>query len=91
MREIEETSRFKKSFKKIINHKSFKLDVFELVIFSLVNDIPLEIKYKDHALKGSFLGVRECHISPDMLLLYQKDKDKLSLYLIDIGSHSNLF
>lgn len=91
MRQIIQTSRFKKSFKKIVKHKSFKSEVFELVIILLANDVPLQGKYKDHGLKGEFAGFRECHLSPDILLIYNKSGDDLFLELIDIGSHSNLF
>lgn len=48
-------------------------------------------KYKDHALKGQYLGFRECHVKPDLLLVYRKNNDILELYLLDIGSHSDLF
>ncbi|WP_304418120.1 type II toxin-antitoxin system YafQ family toxin, partial [uncultured Helicobacter sp.] len=46
---------------------------------------------KDHALKGEYIGFRECHIKPDLLLIYQKDKHILILTCIDVGSHSKLF
>ena len=53
----------------------------------------LEDKYKDHGLTGKYEGTRECHISPDWLLIYSKE-DELSvkvLTLIRTGSHSDLF
>ncbi|MBX2670484.1 type II toxin-antitoxin system YafQ family toxin, partial [Campylobacter jejuni] len=43
------------------------------------------------ALKGNYIGFRECHIQQDLLLVYQKQDDKLILYLLRIGSHSELF
>ncbi|ECC1461956.1 type II toxin-antitoxin system YafQ family toxin, partial [Campylobacter coli] len=51
----------------------------------------LERKYKDHKLKGEFKELRECHVKPDLLLIYQKQDDKLILTCINIGSHSELF
>ncbi len=50
-----------------------------------------EAKYKDHALKGDYKGHRECHISPDWLLIYKIYEDVLILTLVETGSHSDLF
>ena len=47
--------------------------------------------YSDHALKGEWIGFRECHIRGDLLLVYQIVEDRLVLVLADIGSHSYLF
>ena len=47
-------------------------------------------KYRDHALKGQFIGFRECHIQPDWLLIYMVENDILTLTLVDTGSHSDL-
>ena len=47
--------------------------------------------YKDHALKGNFIGYRECHIRPDWLLMYKIDKQILTLALTRTGTHSDLF
>jgi len=51
----------------------------------------LDSKYRDHELKGVYVGIRECHIQNDILLLYCKEKDVLVLVLVDIGTHSHLF
>ena len=51
----------------------------------------MDRKHRDHALKGDFKGYRECHIKPDVLLIYKIEKDVLILVLADIGSHTNLF
>ena len=51
----------------------------------------LESKHKNHELKGKLQGIRECHIKPDLLLLYQIDEENKTLFLINIGSHSELF
>lgn len=62
----------------------------EDVVDKLQYDIPLEAKYKDHALKGDLDGFRECHIQPDWLLIYLKENDILTLTLVATGSHSDL-
>lgn len=85
--EVKFTKSFKKSFKKY-QHKS---DDILLCIEKLANDEKLERKYKDHALKGEYNGCRECHILPDLLLIYKKDNDILVLVCLELGSHSELF
>ena len=61
------------------------------VVKMLSEEQPLLPKHKDHELKGRFLGYRECHIRPDWLLIYKKDKQILTLVLIRTGTHSDLF
>ncbi len=51
----------------------------------------LDAKYRDHALSGNFNGVRECHISPDWLLLYDINGTELALLLLRTGTHSDIF
>jgi mRNA interferase YafQ len=46
--------------------------------------------YKDHPLKGSYKGYRECHIEPDWLLIYKIDKGLLVLALTRTGTHADL-
>ncbi len=51
----------------------------------------MDDKYHDHALSGNYVGHRECHIAPDWLLVYYKEKDILVLTLVRTGTHSDLF
>lgn len=51
----------------------------------------LSAKYKNHPLKGKYKGFYDCHILPDLVLIYKIEKDKLILILFDINTHSNLF
>lgn len=51
----------------------------------------LEPKYRDHPLKGELEGFRDCHVKPDLVLIYTKDKDALVLTAFRINSHSELF
>ncbi|EAI3906318.1 type II toxin-antitoxin system YafQ family toxin [Campylobacter peloridis] len=85
---IELANRFKKHFKKLNQQEQV---IFQDIVTKIANDEVLEPKYKDHALKGEYIGFRECHLKPDLLLIYQKQEDKLILYCLDIGSHSELF
>ena len=90
MRTIRSSTDFKKDFRKL-KKQNIKLlnQRFEFVISQLIHDIPLDAKFKDHALIGNWKGFRECHIFPDVLLIYKKCKNEV--LLAKIGSHSNLF
>ncbi|EMH19515.1 type II toxin-antitoxin system YafQ family toxin, partial [Helicobacter pylori] len=66
-----------------------ELEVFDLVVENLRNQIPLDEKFKDHALSGTYKGCRECHIKPDVLLVYRVKNNVLTL--VRLGSHSELF
>jgi mRNA interferase YafQ len=60
------------------------------VLAALVNDQTLGPKYRDHELSGDWGGYRECHIQPDLLLIYRKPDAEI-LRLARLGSHSELF
>ncbi|MDQ1298859.1 MAG: mRNA interferase YafQ [Campylobacterota bacterium] len=82
------TSAFKKSFKKLSTSDQQKaFDVIEKLALGKI----LAPKYKNHFLAGDFLGCQECHIKPDLLLIYRIYDDILELALVDVGSHSKLF
>ncbi|AGT43374.1 hypothetical protein TPE_0878 [Treponema pedis str. T A4] len=59
------------------------VSLLEDIVEKLRTDKPLEAKYRNHELAGKFKGVWECHIQPDWLLLYYKDKNILVLTLVD--------
>ena len=61
------------------------------IIKKLANGERLPEKNKDHALTGNFEGCRECHITPDWLLIYEVYDKELILYLTRTGTHSDLF
>lgn len=82
------TSSFKKQYKKLsILDKNLLKDIITL----LVQNKELDEKYKDHKLTGNFKYLRECHIKPDLLLIYKKDDDILELALVQVGNHGSLF
>ena len=60
------------------------------VLVTLVTDAPLETRYRDHELGGNWAGYRECHLKPDLLLIYSRP-DAGTLRLVRLGSHSELF
>ncbi len=83
------TSSFKRDYKKFI--KVYNAEEVDSVIEKLLNGETLEAKYRDHALTGNYKGCRECHIRPDVLLIYRISEDILLLTAIHLDSHSNLF
>lgn len=88
MKKISRTNKFKKDVKKMKKRgKSF--DVFKQVIQQLAQGELLDEKFRDHKLRGNYVGTRECHIEPDWLLIYE-DHDN-ELILIRTGTHSDLF
>ena len=84
-----ETS-FRKDFKRIVK-RGYNIQLLQDVIEILADGKTLPEKYKDHSLTGDYKDCRECHITPDWLLIYQIDGDELILYLTRTGTHSDLF
>lgn len=93
MYEVAFTRSFRKSVKRLFRLEGGKTtkEKVEVVVETIRQGRTLGPKYKDHALRGIFEGYRECHIKPDVLLLYEVDKELLLVTLINIGSHSELF
>ena len=85
---LEISRNFKTQFKRL-SKKDATL-VYE-VLDKLLHDIPLPAKNRDHDLHGNLEGTRECHIKPDLLLIYQKTETTLILTALAVGSHSDLF
>lgn len=93
MRTIEYASAFKKDFRRVKATPRHQRDIDDLlgtVLSRLVHDEPLLPSYRDHDLTGNWAHYRECHLKPDLLLIYQKTDDEM-LRLVRLGSHSELF
>jgi mRNA interferase YafQ len=84
------TASFKRDLKRALS-SGLKIDKLQKVIEMLADGETLPPKYRDHKLAGGFLGMRECHVTPDWLLVYRFKKNELLLLLSNIDSHSNLF
>lgn len=82
------TSSFKKDYKKV-KKQGKNLSIINNIIYNLCYQITLEKKHKDHQLIGNYKNKRECHLSPDWLLVYEIDVNNLVLHRT--GSHSDLF
>ena len=91
MRKIERTSQFKRDYRRELKgrHRASLDAVLVPVMIALANDQPLVPRYHDHALTGEWKDFRDCHVKPDLLLIYQKHGSD-TLRLIRLGSHSEL-
>ena len=81
---------FKRDYKRI-KKRGYDIRLLEKVITILAEGQPLPKEYRDHPLIGDYEGCRECHISPDWLLVYEVAEQELIQYLIRTGTHSDLF
>ena len=85
------SSRFKKSLKRAQQLQGYKPEKIKEVISLLAEGKRLPANYKDHGLTGNMIEFRECHLAPDILLIYEIDDGMLILTLVNIGNHSQLF
>jgi mRNA interferase YafQ len=92
MRKIEYTSAFRRDFKreKRGNHRHDIDAIVSEIVSRLADDKVLSEKNRDHGLSGEWSDHRECHLKPDLLLIYRKP-DSETLQLVRMGSHSELF
>lgn len=84
------SSRFKKDLKSYKYDKVFLVEL-EKVLDILAKGKDLPDKNLNHPLIGEFKGCFECHIKPNILLIYKIEKSELTVLLLRIGSHSNIF
>lgn len=92
MREIERSSEFKRDYKRESKgiHRATVVNDLPQILTALATDTPLDTNYRDHNLSSNWAGYRECHIKPDLLLIYRKSGTDV-LRLARLGSHSELF
>ena len=92
MQIIERSKAFKKDYKREIKGKYREIldSVLLPVLHDLVNERILDQRYKDHQLIGNWSGYRECHLKPDLLLIYKHTQNKIIL-LARLGSHAKIF
>lgn len=92
MREIERSNQFKRDYRRELKGQRGKKLPGDLAAVPnlLVTDKALDGKYKDHLLTGEWKGYRDCHVWPDLVLIYSKP-DAKTLRLMRLGSRSELF
>ena len=91
MRTINQTGQFKRDLKRAAKgpHRAALVMEFTEIVRALATDQPLAEKHRDHALSGDWKDYRDCHIKPDLVLIYRKPDDDV-LQLVRLGSHSEL-
>lgn len=89
MRPVEITGRFKRDYKREKRSDAALDTVFQAVLDMLVMDEQLPANLSDHPLSGDWKGYRDCHVKPDLVLIYRKTDE--ALILARMGSHSELF
>ena len=91
MRTISFATRFKKDFKRESRavHGKTLVAVLKEITDILCADEQLPARCSDHALAGKWAGDRDCHIKPDLVLIYRKPDDR-TLQLVRLGSHGEL-
>ena len=93
MRTIELSSAFRKDYKRARANPCRAQDVralYEAVVVLLAEDEALPERFRDHALVGNWQGYRECHLKPDLLLLYRTEEPGI-LRIARLGSHAEIF
>lgn len=92
MRTIQPVNAYRRDYRRVkSNPRHRKLDdLLTPLLELLAADLPLPALNRDHALTGDWVDHRECHIRPDLLLIYRKS-DAETLQLVRLGSHSELF
>lgn len=86
---VKPTSRFKKDFKRY-RHLTEKIRLLEEIVKMLEQGKEIPAKFKPHVLIGDYAGCMECHIGPDYLLIWRNPENGI-IYLVRLGSHSELF
>lgn len=91
MRTIKQTGKFKRDLKREAKgpHRKVLKDDFVAIVDMLASDKPLDPKYSDHPLSGDWTDHRDCHIKPDLVLIYRKPGAAV-LQLVRLGSYSEL-
>lgn len=91
MRTISRTNRFKKDYKREAKgqHRAMLDELLLAAASLLVADVPLPAAMRDHPLSGEWKDHRDCHLKPDLVLIYRLP-DEDTLELVRLGSHSEL-
>ena len=91
MRRIERTKAFKGDFRRVSatpRHRDLN-NLLPAILTLLATDTPLPAKYVDHPLRGEWKDFRDCHVKPDLVLIYRMIGTD-ALQLTRLGSHSEL-
>jgi len=86
------STRFRRN-RRLLIKRGYDMSKLEITIDLLLQDDPMPPEYRNHPLKGNYVGYRECHVGGegDWLLIYKKQSDKLVLVFTATGTHADLF
>ena len=84
----EYTTQFRRDYR-LSTKRGLDMSLIDEVIDDLIEERPLREKHRDHALKGEYVGCRECHVQPDWLLVYRIVGS--DIIFVRTGTHSDLF
>jgi len=87
---VKSTAKFQRDLKRA-EKRGYKIELLTAVVKKLAAGELLDQIYDDHQLKGQYKGYRECHITPDWLLIYKIERENLILVLTRTGTHIDLF
>ncbi len=88
MLDVRYSTQFKKDFKTCIKRR-YDMSLLQQIIDTLRIPVPLPISNREHKLSGNYFGYKECHITPDWLLIYKQTDTELKLDRT--GTHADLF
>lgn len=88
VKQLQQTTKFEKDLTRM-KRRGVDLRILQQVVVSLLQGEPLSVKHRDHPLSGNWSAHRECHLSPDWLLIYRTTTDYVRLERT--GTHSDLF
>ena len=89
MKKLKPSSQYKKDLKRIRNNPKKAAELLKVLQY-LEKGVEIPEEYKPHMLTGDFAGCMECHIQGDFLLIWI-DQEVDEIYLVRLGSHSELF
>lgn len=89
MRAIERTNQFKRDYKREKKTDARLDDLLVPLITLLAGGGRVPDKLRDHSLGGEWKGFRDCHVKPDLVLIYSTTEEVVTL--VRLGSHSELF
>ena len=91
MRTVEQTGRFRRDLRRVVKgrHGVGLEPLLERIVDGLARDVRLHPRWRDHALTGNWVDHRDCHLRPDLVLIYRYLGDD-RLQLVRLGSHSEL-
>ena len=84
------TKQFSRDLKLAVR-RGKSLEKITAVIDLLCTQTPLPPSFRDHPLSGNYAGFRDCHVEPDLVLIYRIIQDQLQLICVRLGTHSDLF